>query len=66
MYGSFDMVMRLPNNTTSKHWAVCLFFLVFGYEVKPPDMPPGDIRVTQYVLLVGGLILWYLPKQPKE
>jgi hypothetical protein len=55
-------------------WSVGLWFLAFamwffpswnGLFVDPSGISLGEGRIVSAIFLVGGLILFYLPKQNK-
>lgn len=68
MCGSFNLVMKLPGDVTSKHWAVCLFVVGVAFEFNhqlTPDIQPSERRLTQLIAFLGALILWYISPPPK-
>ena len=66
---------------TSKEWAVMAFFVssistadsvltgIVGITILNPvygNFTAMEMRLSALISFFGGLILWYLPKQPKE
>ena len=65
---------------TSKEWAVMAFFVSsistadsvltdIGITILNPvygNFTAMEMRLSALISFFGGLILWYLPKQPKE
>jgi hypothetical protein len=66
--------------TNKEMWAVGLFAIFFLSSIDVAltsiditilnpvygNFSVMEIRISAIVCFVGGLILWYLPKQPKE